>query len=254
MAMVSDGAEVPQAKRASDRIAQELRREIIAGAKIERTPILLERFGVSRPTLRQAFRVLESEQLIEVRHGSRNGVRVRRPGTDSVARLTGQTLQANGTTIEQLYEARETFEPVAARIVAKRSDRRDVASLRNAHAELTGLLDIEASVDLGMALARFHHLLVSLAGNEVLTLMSATIANLLERHQRNGKQLEKAGGPLRSTLEFRGRGVRSIGRLNRLVEEGDGERAEAHWRVHLMNASHFWLAGQDRYAVIDILD
>lgn len=252
--MMSDSADEPQAKRASDRIAQVLRREIIAGAQIERTPALLERFGVSRPTLREAFRVLESEQLIEVRHGSRNGVRVLRPGSDSVARLTGQTLQASGTTIEQLYEAREAFEPVAARIVAKRSDRRDVAALRQAHVELSSLLDAGASAELGMALARFHHLLVSLAGNEVLTLMSATIANLLERHQRNRKLFEPGADSSRNTLEFRSRGVRSIARLNRLVEEGDGERAEAHWRVHLMNASHYWLSGQDRHAVIDILD
>src|ERR1700709_1995736 len=96
----------------ADRVATVLRRMFIRGEITEGTMLppeseLMARFGVSRPTLREAFRVLESEQLIEVRHGSRNGVRPLRPGADSAARMMRQTLQASGTTIEQLYEARE---------------------------------------------------------------------------------------------------------------------------------------------------
>ena len=41
---------------------------------------LMAHFGVSRPTLREAVRVLESERLVEVRRGSRTGARVRVPG------------------------------------------------------------------------------------------------------------------------------------------------------------------------------
>ena len=114
----------PIRQRASDAIADQLRREIAAGAfadgLLDPTPQLMQRFGVSRPTLREAFRMLESERLIEVRHGSRTGVRVRQPSGEGAVRMTGQTLQAAGTTIEQLYEARLAFEPFAARLVAQR--------------------------------------------------------------------------------------------------------------------------------------
>src|SRR6202165_6341277 len=41
---------------------------------------LMSHFGVSRPTLREAVRVLESERLVEVRRGSRIGARGVGPG------------------------------------------------------------------------------------------------------------------------------------------------------------------------------
>jgi DNA-binding FadR family transcriptional regulator len=243
----------PSKIRASDRIAEVLRREIIAGQPIARTPALMARFGVSRPTLREAFRVLESEQLIEVRHGSRNGVRPMRPGADSAARMMGQTLQASGTTIEQLYEAREAFEPFAAALLARRRDRRDIVTLRAALGHLSELVAAQAWPDLGAALARFHYELVALTGNQMLALTAATIATLLERHQRNRNVFVESVEPDVATLEFRGRGVRSIARLNRLIEAGDTEGAEAHWRKHLSNSADYWLSGQDRHAIIDIV-
>ena len=248
---MSEAAAQPK-RRASERIAEELRREIIAGHPVDRTPALMARFGVSRPTLREAFRVLESEALIEVRHGSRRGVRPLRPAADSAARVTGQTLQALGTTIEQLYEAREAFEPFAAALLARRCDRRDIAALRAAHGELAQLVEAGAWADLAGGLARFHHTLVALTGNQMLTLTAATIASLLETHQRNRNRHGKPGEPDTAELEFRSRGVRSIARLSRLIEAGDAEGAEKHWREHLINSAEFWLAGQDQHAVIDI--
>lgn len=58
----------------ADRVATVLRRMFIRGEITEGTMLppeseLMERFGVSRPTLREAFRVLESESLIQVQRG-----------------------------------------------------------------------------------------------------------------------------------------------------------------------------------------
>ena len=46
----------------------------------------MERFGVSRPTLREAFRGLESESLISVRRGAHGGARVHLPNADVAGR------------------------------------------------------------------------------------------------------------------------------------------------------------------------
>src|ERR1700758_2004663 len=62
----------------ADRVAAVLRRMFVRGEIPEGTMLppeseLMERFGVSRPTLREAFRVLESESLIQVHRGVRGG-------------------------------------------------------------------------------------------------------------------------------------------------------------------------------------
>ena len=57
-----------------ERIAAQLRRRIVRGAvkpgeKLPPETRLMEQFGVSRPTIREAFRILETERLIAVRPG-----------------------------------------------------------------------------------------------------------------------------------------------------------------------------------------
>ena len=66
----------------------------------------MEQFGVSRPTLREAFRILEAEDLISVKRGSRGGARVTEPSLSVAARYVGLLLQVQGTPIADVYEAR----------------------------------------------------------------------------------------------------------------------------------------------------
>ena len=63
-------------------IVERLRRQIVRGELTEGEALpseheLQARFGVSRPTLREAFRILESESLITVRRGAHGGALVR---------------------------------------------------------------------------------------------------------------------------------------------------------------------------------
>ncbi len=54
---------------------------------------LMEQFSISRPTVREAFRILESEGLITVRRGARGGARVQVPSTEVAANYAGLVLQ-----------------------------------------------------------------------------------------------------------------------------------------------------------------
>src|ERR1700676_4225945 len=85
-------------------VAGHLRRQIVRGELQEGDAlppetILMDTFGVSRPTLREAYRVLESEGLIDVHRGSRGGARVRLPSPDVVARYAGLVLEHGQATI-----------------------------------------------------------------------------------------------------------------------------------------------------------
>lgn len=75
---------------------------------------LLTRYGVSRPTLRQAARIVEHEQLITVRRGVHGGFFTRLPTSEAVTRVASVFLQLNGTTVDDLLRAVSSFVPTLA--------------------------------------------------------------------------------------------------------------------------------------------
>src|ERR1700733_962449 len=67
--------------KAGELVAEQLRRQIVTGELREGDPlpsenVLMERFGILRPTLREAFRILESEHIIVIKRGARGGAYV----------------------------------------------------------------------------------------------------------------------------------------------------------------------------------
>src|SRR6266542_5242241 len=79
-----------RAPKTAELVAAQLRRRIVKGELREGDAlppetVLMEQFGISRPTLREAFRVLEAESLITIRRGSRGGARIRTPSEEVAA-------------------------------------------------------------------------------------------------------------------------------------------------------------------------
>jgi DNA-binding FadR family transcriptional regulator len=71
---------VLRAPKTAELIASYIRGQIVrgdlkTGDALPSETVLMEMFGVSRPTLREAFRILEAESLISVRRGARGGAR-----------------------------------------------------------------------------------------------------------------------------------------------------------------------------------
>ena len=81
-------------------VSDSIRQRIISGELQEGDSLppesqLMEDFSISRPTLREAFRILEAEQLISVVRGSRTGARVHLPHVESVSRYASHILRGN---------------------------------------------------------------------------------------------------------------------------------------------------------------
>jgi DNA-binding FadR family transcriptional regulator len=80
-----------RAPKTAELIAEMFRSQIRSGALHtgDRMPTeidLMQRFDVSRPTLREALRMLEHDELIVVRRGARGGATVRAPGVTPLCR------------------------------------------------------------------------------------------------------------------------------------------------------------------------
>ena len=100
----------------AEMIADRLRRQIVRGELAEGETLpseqqLQARFVVSRPTLREAYRILESESLITIRRGAHGGAVVRVPNSDVAARYAALILEYRGTPLDDLYQARIVIEP-----------------------------------------------------------------------------------------------------------------------------------------------
>lgn len=235
----------------ADRVATALRRMFIRGEITEGTMLppeseLMERFGVSRPTLREAFRVLESESLIEVQRGVRGGARVTRPQRHTLARYAGLILEYEGVTLKDVYDARVTLETPMVVQLAKDRNPAVIAELeqiveRAAHLEPGG-----EAVD---QLTDFHAAIARLSGNKTLQIVSDMLHHIVEKANRSlqptkGVRAEQAVS----------RSAKTHRMVLDMIKAGDAEQAGELWRKHLQKAEAFVLSGSELSTVVDLLE
>ena len=243
----------PRTREKPQQIADELRALIVAGELSEGEslglePQLVERFGVSRPSLREALRILEAEGLITVVRGVRGGVIAHEPDERQTARTAAMVLQARNVALADVFEARALLEPLAAKAIASMRRRRPIV------AELRGLIaqEEETVADpeaFGVANAAFHERLVALAGNQTLSIVAEMLNEIVTRAVTAVSQDEDVVG----SLAIRRRGIRSQQRLLDLLDAGDGAAAEEHWRAHMAVVGRVML-GQEASTVVDLLN
>ncbi|WP_395111034.1 FadR/GntR family transcriptional regulator [Actinomadura sp. SCN-SB] len=246
----SDGVRPP---KTGELVARRLRRRIVEGSLADgdylpNEATLMEHFGVSRPTLREAFRVLESEGLIELRRGSRTGARVTVPGPEVVARPAGLLLQLAGATLGDVYQARSAIEPPAARLLAADGDEERYAALeRELEHARASVTDYE---QFAIDSAHFHLRLVELSGNRTLALMAGMIHEIILRQTQASVRAHEATGEPGDYA----RALRAYEKLVKLVRAGDGAAAERFWHKHLQVADQLVLRDRESTSVIDILE
>ena len=125
---------------AAHRAARVLRDEILRredGELLGAEDELMERLGISRPTLRQTARMLEHEQVLTVRRGVKGGYYSRRPDVGSVAHVAAFYLRARGTTLPETFVAAQPLVEAAIFRAARSPDRSARARFESAIARLT---------------------------------------------------------------------------------------------------------------------
>lgn len=177
-------------RSAAHRTADALREEILAGDMSDDVAErflgseqeLLELLGVSQPTLRQAVRMLEHEQLITVKRGVGGGLFSRRPSEQGVTQTASVFLRAQGTTYGDLNDTVTTMVTECARLAATHPDRAERERLTRFYDEhLPDGLDESMPADEFARLAgRFDVLLAELTGNPTLTLFVTMLMDLAQ--------------------------------------------------------------------------
>jgi GntR family transcriptional regulator, transcriptional repressor for pyruvate dehydrogenase complex len=171
---------------ASEQIALQIRhylqeKALQPGDRIGTEHELAAEFGVSRPTLREALRLLASSHLIRVDRGRAGGIFVARTPNEGMSRNVSESIAAMLATetvsMQQLLDARMFLEVPLAGLAAQNADDEVVAKLEQAIEDARG--HKPGTEPFNSADARFHETLAEAAGNDLLVAFTGWILEVL---------------------------------------------------------------------------
>lgn len=210
-------------------VAAQLRAAILSGElrtgdRLPGESELARRFGVSRGTIREAFRVLSSQELIVTTRGVSGGTTVSSPSPDHIQNVLGTALRllaaADVLTIDAIVEARMIFEIPAVGLAALRRSDDDLAAMR----ERIEHTDTDTDSDNVAQRQGFHSALVRGTGNSILDLMSRPLFAALNA------RVDRTKSPASLDRNVHDDHVAIL----EAVEARDAERAQTLMRAHLV--------------------
>lgn len=182
---------------------------------------LAEQLGVTRPTVREAMRSLESAGLIE--RGARRRMMVTAPAKSVVTNAMHEAIVLHGISYRELWEVQTAVEPLAARLAATHITEELLERLR---ANLDTTADcLDDPVALAEADVEFHDLIAQASGNHALLLAREPLGALL--FPAYGTVIRRIG-PGRRLFE-----AHSI--IFRALEAGEADVAQEWMTKHIVD-------------------
>lgn len=190
--------------------------------------------GLSRGSVREALKILETEGLIEIKSGRSGGARVTLPKRDALARSAELFVRANRITLESLLDCRIAVEPMLARLAARNRTEAELAMIVDYHRKF------ETSVDDVQRYRRINfewHLAIAGASrNEPLTALMEAISTPV---------FEATGYEVVTTPETRAEAVLAHGKVVAAIQKKDEAAAARAMEKHLTSYSAILRKDQD---------
>ncbi|WP_019927729.1 FadR/GntR family transcriptional regulator [Nocardia sp. BMG111209] len=250
-----DRAAGDRSQRAATIVATDIRSRIAdgrlgAGSRLPRAADLTAEFGVSRPTLREGLRILETEQLLDLRAGERGGATIRHPTALVAAQLAGTVLESRHITLADFSRTLRMIEPLMMRAAATGPGPASPAGLRELESELAlHICDTEQFV---RSWRRAVFVILGGIRNPAL----AVVAEMLQ-WVRAGTEAAVAAGaadlPAVATTNRKAQAM--FAELVGALTEHDGDRAESVW-AECLHTNSLFIECSDlgRRLVVDIVE
>lgn len=243
--------------RVAEMVADVLRARIVDGELgdgdlLPRQEDLVEEFGVSLPSLREAMRILETEGLISVRRGNIGGALVHRPTPQAAAYMLGLVLQSHRVVLNDLAAALRIVEPACAGMCAQQTSRRRIAArLRALTKEARSHL--QDGPEFTRAAREFHDELARSCGNETMRQLVGTLEALWSDYESRWADSSSRSGSY-PEVELRELVVTAHTTIIDAIRNGDVGAAEKAARHHLEQSQQFLLAnaGDQPLAVTEL--
>ncbi|MER7274690.1 FCD domain-containing protein [Dactylosporangium sp. NPDC000244] len=216
--------------------------DLVDGSELPTEPVMLQNYPVSRPSLREAFRILETEGLVSVRRGKRGGTVIKSPTLDSAAYHMGLLMHSRALPMPDLAAARNLLEPLCAEHAALREDHAAIgARLRQFGDE--ALQVVEDGPAFTGAAGKFHEELVDAAGNQTLRILVGMLESVWSIQER-GWARQAAEEESYPTVDLRRAVLRAHDSIVDAIEAGDADQAGRLMRAHLQ-ASQLYVASEN---------
>ena len=172
--------------KASESVARDIVDDIVVerlneGDNLPPETAMLQHYGVSRETLREALRLLEVQGLISIRRGPGGGPIVGAVDPANLGRVSTLYYHLAGATYGELFEAWVTCEPIIAELAAGNPDRDRVRDAMAPYLELHGP-DDEPLEEFVVRHSEFHTVVGTLARNKVLQLSLMATGQIVTHH------------------------------------------------------------------------
>ena len=225
--------------KTSQRIANEIVRDIVdqrlqPGTLLPGEAAMLEIYAVSRSSLREALRILETNGFVRVRPGPGGGPIVNDVSPADFGRTTALFLQMGRTTYGELLEARIMMEPFMARLAAEggAGDRLDELK---ASLERHNRLDASDATEYIDVVQEFHGVVAGLSGNGVLDLFGRCLKEIFTTRVMASHQPAARWRHVKAEHEA----------IAQAILAGDADQAESLMRTHMLE---FAASFKRRYA------
>ena len=236
-----DGIGEPALGKLAAQVARRIEAEVVqrgwpVGESLGSEPDLRVRHGVSRSVLREAVRLVEHHQVARMRRGPNGGLFVSAPDAGPAARAMVIYLEYVGTSVDDLMQARQLLEPLAAALAAQRVSEDGIDLLRRTlEAETDEIGDRSAEA--------LHVVLGELSSNAVLRLFIDVLNRLTSRYAQPSAEV-----PRKEYRKARAEAKRRHAEIGAAVIAGDGGRAEAQLAEYLDGVRHWMQAHRRGFA------
>ena len=188
---------------------------------------LCERFGVSRVTVREALRMLESSGLVEIRVGARGGAFVTAPSSNRVGEGLTDLLTLSVISASDVTEVRMILEVGIVPLVCERAAEEDLAGLekiceQSEHALREGGYTMDMSLE-------FHTRVAAATHNPAVSMLVESFRGPILMSLQEAKN---------AAPEMGGLGSQEHERFIEAIRRKDVDAASRIMREHLSRTAH----------------
>lgn len=219
--------------RASEAIYNQIKNKILSGElqpgdRLPSERAMIEMFDRSRPTIREAMRMLERDGFIKISSGS-NGAVIQKYGISNIEQPLETIMAISDVSEMDLYEFRQKCECNIASWAAQRRSEADIRAMKILLQKADAYLKQYDIENFMITDTQFHLLLANASGNKV----AAIITNIC--HNITAKMLNKAYNE--KTEESKRRMCATMLRSHRQIYaavcKGDAQGAAEEMHKHL---------------------